>query len=75
MILSPKGSLEVRNQAIGDLPDDTTQVTLDFSFTVWVESKAGSGSFAKRVVEQRMPIFIYKSDTPTRVLPIAIDAN
>jgi hypothetical protein len=75
MILSPKGSLEVRNQAIGDLPEDTTQVTLSFKFTVWVQEKAGETTSTKKVVEEKMPIFIYKSETPTRVLPIAIDAN
>ncbi|MFT4263341.1 MAG: hypothetical protein QM572_08170 [Nocardioides sp.] len=75
MITNPKGSLEVRNQAIGDLPDDTTMVTLDFKFEVWVQDVAGKKAYTKQTVEEKMPIFIYKSDTPTRVLPIAIDAN
>jgi hypothetical protein len=75
MITSPKGSLEVRNQVIGDLPDDTTQVTLTFTFHVWVQKKAGKSGYVQDTVEEKMPIFIYKSDKPTRVLPIAIDAN
>ncbi|WP_300679426.1 hypothetical protein [Nocardioides sp.] len=75
MITSPKGSLEVRNQVIGDLPEDTTQVTLDFKFHVWVQKKAGDKTYVQDTIEEKMPIFIYKSDQPTRVLPIAIDAN
>ncbi|UDY25163.1 hypothetical protein [Nocardioides sp. Kera G14] len=75
LITSPKGSLEVRNQVIGELPDDTTEVTLDFKFKVWIEKAAGSGQYVQDTIEEKMPIFIYKSDLPTRVLPIAIDAN
>lgn len=75
LITSPKGSLEVRNQAIGDVADDTTTITLTFSFTVYVQKSAGGDGYARRTVSQQMPITIFPSKTPTVAASIPVDSN
>jgi hypothetical protein len=75
LITSPKGSLEVRNQAIGSVADDTTTVTLTFRFTVYVQQSPGGAGYKRRTINQQMPITIYPSRTPTVAESIPVDSN
>jgi hypothetical protein len=72
---SPKGAFELRNQAIQPTADDTFGIDLTFTATVWMERRAGSDSYVKKVVKQRVPIAIFPSDTPTQKQRIPVDAN
>ena len=75
LITSPKGAFELRNQIIKPTADDTVGIDLTFSATVWVEKSAGSGTFTKKTIKQRVPIAIFSSDTPTEAQDIPVDAN
>lgn len=75
LVTSPKGSFELRNQTIGDLPSDTIGVTLRFEATVWVERAAGKPDVEPSVITQEVPIAIFASDTPTVQQKIPLNAN
>lgn len=75
LITSPKGAFELRNQAIRPTSDDTKGIDLFFTATVWMETRAGSGSFVKKQVSQKVPIAIFRSDEPTQAQSIPVDAN
>ena len=75
LITSPKGALELRNQAIRPTSMDTKGLDLVVTATVWMERRAGTGSFVKKKVSQKVPIAIFKSDQPTEAQSIPIDAN
>ncbi|WP_293781673.1 hypothetical protein [uncultured Aeromicrobium sp.] len=75
LVTSPKGAFELRNQTIGDLPENTVGITLRFEATVWVEQKPGAPDVEPRVVTQEVPIAIFASDTPTEQQEIPLNAN
>ena len=75
LVTSPKGSFELRNQTIGDLPEDTIGITLRFEATVWTENAAGKPDVTPQVITQEVPIAIFASDTPTEQQEIPKNAN
>ena len=75
LITSPKGAFELRNQAIKPTADDTTGIDLHFTATVWVQTKAGSCTYEKMTIKQKVPIAIFSSDKPTEAQSIPVDAN
>jgi hypothetical protein len=75
IITSPKGAFELRNQRIGPMSMDTQGVDLLFTATVWIQKSAGSNSYYKREIKQRVPIAIFASKKPTDVASIPVDAN
>lgn len=75
LITSPKGAFELRNQAIAGTSLDTRGIDLMFTATVWIETRAGSGSFIQREVEQTVPIAIFESEEKTQAARIPINAN
>ena len=75
LITSPKGAFELRNQAIRPTALDSIGIDLTFTAVVWVERSAGSGSFVRRVVRQKVPISIFSSTKPTQAQSIPVDAN
>jgi len=75
LITSPKGAFELRNQAIRPTSTDTKGIDLFFTATVWIQDSAGSSRYYKRVIRQKVPISIFRSDQPTQAQSIPIDAN
>jgi hypothetical protein len=75
LITSPKGAFELRNQAIAGTSLDTRGIDLMFTATVWIETRAGSGDFIQREVEQTVPIAIFESEDKTQAAKIPINAN
>ena len=75
LVTSPKGAFELRNQKIGPMADDTVGLVLTFSATVWIERRAGSNTFDKEQVKQKVPIAIFASDKPTESQSIPVNAN
>ena len=75
LITSPKGAFELRNQAIQPTAADTIGIDLTFTSTVYVERRAGSGTFTKKTIRQRVPIAIFPSDKETEAQDIPVDAN
>jgi hypothetical protein len=75
IVTSPKGAFELRNQKIGPMSMDTHGVDLLFTATVWIQKSAGSDSYYKREIKQRVPIAIFASKKPTDVASIPVDAN
>jgi len=75
LITSPKGAFELRNQEIGEMADDTIGLVLSFTATVWIERRAGSNTFYKRQIRQKVPIAIFSSDKPTEAQSIPVNAN
>lgn len=75
LITSPKGSFEIRNQVIGNLAMDTAGVNLTFRATVYIQRSAGSKSYYKETIRQKVPIAIFASDQPTKAARIPINAN
>lgn len=75
IITSPKGAFELRNQRIRPMPLTTRGVDLMFTATVWIQDVPGSERFSKREIKQTVPIAIFKSDKPTKVAPIPLNAN
>lgn len=75
LITSPKGAFELRNQAIKPTSLDTRGIKLKFTAVVYIQTRAGSKTYAKRTVKQVVPIAIFESDEPTAVADIPINAN
>jgi hypothetical protein len=75
LITSPKGAFELRDQVIGTTADDTIGIDLTFTATVYVERRAGSKSFVRKTIKQKVPIAIFSSDKPTEEQSIPVDAN
>ena len=75
LVTSPKGAFELRNQKIQPTAQNTKGIDLSFSATVWVERRAGAGTYDKHVVQQTVPIAIFPSDKPTEAQSIPVDAN
>lgn len=75
IITSPKGAFELRNQKIRATFPDTKGIDLLFTATVWIQESPGSTRFYKKVIRQKVPIAIFRSDKPTRAQPIPVDAN
>jgi hypothetical protein len=75
LITSPKGAFELRNQTIKPTAPDTIGIDLTFTATVYVERRAGSGTFDRKTIKQRVPIAIFPSDKPTEAQDIPVDAN
>jgi hypothetical protein len=75
LVTSPKGAFELRNQAIGTVSDDTTEVTLKFSAKVYVQRERGSSSYDRQTITQEVPITIFASSEETEVTKIPINAN
>ena len=75
LITSPKGAFERRNQAIQPTADDTIGIDLTFTAAVHVERRAGSKTFTKQTIKQRVPIAIFPSDKTTEAQDIPVDAN
>lgn len=75
IITSPKGAFELRNQKIRPTSPDTKGIDLHFTATVWVQQSPGSSKFVKKVIKQKVPIAIFKSDKPTQAQSIPVDAN
>lgn len=74
-ITSPKGSFEIRNQAIGSLNTGATGVKLKFVAYVSAQSSAGSKHYDKEVIKQTIPIAITPSTERTKAKSIPFDAN
>lgn len=75
LITSPKGAFELRNQPIGDLTDDARGLNLTFRATVRIQRSAGSTSYERETIRQKVPIAIFASKTPTQAVEIPVDAN
>ncbi len=75
LITSPKGAFELRNQAIGDVPDDTRLVTLEITASVYIQRRPGSSDYDRQDVVQEVPITIFASDEPTKAVEIPVNAN
>ncbi|QCW50875.1 hypothetical protein FE634_11510 [Nocardioides dongxiaopingii] len=75
LITSPKGALELRNQEIGSMSSDTRGVELTFRAVVHIETRAGSGKYLERTVEQVVPIAIFASEDPTVATEIPENAS
>lgn len=75
LITSPKGAFELRNQKIGTLAMDTRGLNLIFRATVHIQRSAGSKTYYKETIRQRVPIAIFPSSEETAVTKIPIDAN
>ncbi|WP_395694543.1 hypothetical protein [Nocardioides sp.] len=75
LITSPKGAFELRNQKIRPTSPDTKGIDLHFTATVYAEDSAGSDSYTKKVIKQKVPIAIFSSDEPTKAQSIPVDAN
>lgn len=73
-ITSPKGVFEMRNQTIGDLPDDTIGVTLHFRFYLTVQRVAGQDVWDEEQIEIDVPIGIFESDQSTPIRDVPVDA-
>ena len=75
LITSPKGAFELRNQKIGTVSMDTRGIELTFRATVWIENSAGSDSYYRRVITQKVPIAIFPSEEKTQVAKIPVNAG
>jgi hypothetical protein len=75
LITSPKGAFELRNQAIQPTAQDTIGIDLTFTASISVERRAGSKTFTKKTIKQRVPIAIFASDKATEAQDIPVDAN
>jgi hypothetical protein len=75
IITSPKGAFELRNQKIGTLAMDTRGLNLIFRATVHIQRSAGSRTYYRETIRQRVPIAIFASDSETKVAKIPVDAN
>jgi hypothetical protein len=59
LITSPKGGLQMVDNIIGPLADDTYGLTLDFSMIVSAEAVAGTGSFVTQTIHQTVPVAVF----------------
>jgi hypothetical protein len=75
LITSPKGAFELRNQAIGSVAADTSQVVLKFSASVYMQRKPGGRQYDRQDIEQEVPITIFASTEDTEAAKIPINAN
>lgn len=75
LITSPKGAFELRNQKIGTLAADTKGLNLVFRATVHIQRSAGSKTYYKETIRQRVPIAIFASKEKTAVTKIPVNAN
>ena len=75
LITSPKGAFELRNQAIKPTPQNTKGINLTFTATVYAQTRPGSPSYQKLVINQKVPIAIFSSNKPTKAQSIPVDAN
>ncbi|GAA4668797.1 hypothetical protein [Nocardioides nanhaiensis] len=75
LITSPKGALELRNQAIGSVPQGTVGIDLKFSILTWIETAPGSDEFERKVVKRTVPISVFASETPTVAEKIPYTSN
>ncbi|WP_028642611.1 hypothetical protein [Nocardioides sp. URHA0020] len=75
LITSPKGAFELRNQTIDATAANTIGIDLTFTASVHVERRAGSKSYTKKSIKQRVPIAIFPSDKTTEAQDIPVDAN
>ncbi|MCW2789081.1 MAG: hypothetical protein JWQ91_380 [Aeromicrobium sp.] len=75
IITSPKGAFELRNQKIGTLAMDTRGLNLIFRATVHIQRSAGSRTYYRETIRQRVPIAIFASDSETKAAKIPVDAN
>jgi hypothetical protein len=75
LITSPKGAFELRNQAIKPTPKNTKGINLTFTATLYAQTRAGSSSYKKMVISQKVPIAIFSSNKPTQAQSIPVDAN
>ena len=75
LITSPKGALELRNQAIGSVPQGTVGIDLRFSILTWIETAPGSDEFERKVVKRTVPISVFASETPTVAEKIPYTSN
>lgn len=75
LITSPKGAFELRNQKIGTLDTSTVGVDLTFRATVFIETRAGSDKYRRRVIRQKVPMSIFPSEAVTQVKKIPFTAN
>lgn len=75
LVTSPKGAFELRNQKIKPTSQDTKGIDLHFTATVYVQESAGSTTFTKKIIKQKVPIAIFQSDQATQAQKIPIDAN
>lgn len=73
-ITSPKGVYEMRNQVIGDLPDESIGITLHFKFYVTVQRAAGQDAWDAQEIDIDIPIGIFESDEPTPIRDVPVDA-
>jgi hypothetical protein len=62
LITSPKGGLQMVDNIIGPLADDTLGLTLDFSMIVSAEAVAGTGSFVTQTIHQTVPVAIFSQE-------------
>ena len=65
LVTSPKGALEMRNQKIKGVHQNTIGIDLELSTVVFVETSAGSGRFDRTVIRETVPIALFASTTPT----------
>ena len=65
LITSPKGALEMRNQKIKGVHQNTVGLDLELATVVFVETSAGSGRFERTVIRETVPIALFPSTTPT----------
>ncbi|MDP3967076.1 MAG: hypothetical protein Q8Q02_02250 [Nocardioides sp.] len=75
LVTSPKGAFEIRNQKIGTLDLATEGVDLTFRATVWIERRAGTKRYYRKVIRERVPISIFPSTLVTEVADIPLNAN
>lgn len=73
LITSPKGSFELQDQKLGSVPRGTRGVELTFDAVVFVETGAGSDTFARRTVTTDVPVGIFDSATRTTSDPVTRD--
>ncbi|PRY68557.1 hypothetical protein B0I08_104260 [Glaciihabitans tibetensis] len=59
LITSPKGGLQMVNNVIGPLVDDTYGLILDFSMIVSSEATPGTGSYVTQTIHQTVPVAIF----------------
>jgi hypothetical protein len=59
LITSPKGGLQMVDNIIGPLAEDTYGLTLDFSMIISAEAAPGTGSFVTQTVHQTVPVAIF----------------
>lgn len=75
LISSPKGAFELRNQVIKDMAADTEGITLSFEAVVWVQERAGTNKYRKRVIRQQVPIAIFESEEGEATTPQPVPYN